>query len=55
MTGRGRAIADLMKTRGLNILWRGSKARELGEGYKLIYSGTNKEGRNGVAIILSVK
>ena len=31
----------------------GNKARELGEGYKLIYGGANKEGRNGVGIILS--
>ena len=59
MTGRGRAIADLMKSRRVDILcvqetrWKGNKARELGEGYKLIYSGTNKEGRNGVGIILS--
>ena len=59
MTGRGRAIADLMNTRKVDVLcvqetrWRGNKARELGEGYKLIYSGANKEGRNGVGIILS--
>ena len=59
VTGRGRAIADLMYTRKVDILcvqetrWRGNKARELGEGYKLIYSGANKEGRNGVGIILS--
>ncbi|XP_064095658.1 uncharacterized protein LOC135207762 [Macrobrachium nipponense] len=59
MTGRGRAIADLMKTRQVDILcvqetrWKGNKARELGEGYKMFYSGANKEGRNGVGIILS--
>ena len=59
MTGRGWAIADLMKTRKVNILcvqetrWKGNKAKELGEGYKLVYSGANKEGRNGVGIILS--
>ena len=59
MTGRGRALADLMKTRGVDILcvqetrWKGNKARELGEGYKLIYSGANEEGRNGVGIVLS--
>ena len=59
MTGRSLAIADLMKTRRVNILcvqetrWMGNKARELGEGYKLIYGGANKEGRNGVGIILS--
>lgn len=33
--------------------WKGNKARELGEGYKLFYSGTNDEGRNGVGIILN--
>ena len=59
MTGRGRAVADLMKARGVNVLcvqetrWKGNKAKELGEGYKLIYSGANKECRNGVGIILS--
>ncbi|XP_064108101.1 uncharacterized protein LOC135216647 [Macrobrachium nipponense] len=59
MTGRGRAIADLMKTRRVDILcaqetrWKGNKARELGEGYKMFYSGANREGRNGVGIILS--
>ena len=59
VTGRGRTIADLMKTRGVSILcvqetrWKGNKAKELGEGYKLIYSGANKDSRNGVGIILS--
>ena len=42
MPGRGRAIADLMNMRKVDILcvqetrWRGNKARKLGEGYKLI-------------------
>ncbi|KAK6748925.1 hypothetical protein RB195_001503 [Necator americanus] len=31
--------------------WKGSKARELGDGYKLIYHGTSN--RNGVGIILN--
>ncbi|XP_064111500.1 craniofacial development protein 2-like [Macrobrachium nipponense] len=59
MRGTGRAIADLMKTRRVDILcvqetrWKGNKARELGEGYKIVYSRANKEGRNGVGIILS--
>ena len=59
MTGKGRAIADLMKNRRVDILcvqetrWSGDKAIELGEGYKLLYSGANREGRNGVGIILS--
>lgn len=58
MTGRGRAIADIMKNRRVDILcvqetrWSGNRARELGDGYKMIYSGsTNK--RNGVGIILA--
>ena len=33
--------------------WKGDKARELGDGYKLFYSGASKEGRNGVGIVLS--
>ncbi|XP_064111347.1 craniofacial development protein 2-like [Macrobrachium nipponense] len=59
MTGRGWTIADLMKTSRVDILcvqetrWKGNKARELGERYKMFYSGANKEGRNGVGIILS--
>ena len=59
MTGRGRAIADMMKDRKLDVLciqetrWTGNKAKELGEGFKLIYSGATRNGRNGVGIILS--
>ena len=59
MTGRGRELVDLMERRKLGVLcvqetrWKGNKARELGEGYKLFYSGANEEGRNGVGIILS--
>ena len=30
--------------------WRGHKARELGDGYKLLYSEVNKESRNGIII-----
>lgn len=58
MTGKSREIADLMARRRINILcvqetrWRGNKAKEIGEGYKLIYSGANGQGRNGVGIIL---
>ena len=59
MTGESRVVAELMRTRKVDILcvqetrWTGDKAKELGDGYKLIYSGANKEGRNGVGIILS--
>ncbi|KAL1454893.1 hypothetical protein WDU94_009023 [Cyamophila willieti] len=58
MTGRGREIADLMARRRIEILcvqetrWKGDKAKELGDGYKLYYSGSNASGRNGVGIIL---
>ena len=59
MTGRGRELVDLMKRRRVDVLcvqetrWSGNKAKELGEGCKLIYGGANREGRNGVGIILS--
>ena len=32
--------------------WKGNKAREIGEGYKLYYSGASTA-RNGVGIILN--
>ena len=32
--------------------WTGKSARELGEGYKILYSG-GKSSRNGVGVILS--
>ncbi|XP_063878129.1 uncharacterized protein LOC135110104 [Scylla paramamosain] len=57
MTGRSREVVNVMKRRKINILcvqetrWRGNKARELGDGYKLIYSGANKEGRGGVGVV----
>ena len=34
-------------------IWKGDKAKELGGGCKLIRSGANKQGRNGVGIVLS--
>ena len=33
--------------------WKGNKARELGGGCKLLYSGADEGGRNGVGIVLS--
>ena len=55
MTAIGRAIADLMRMRRVDVLcvqetrWSGNEAKELGKGYKLTYSsGTNK--KNGVGI-----
>ena len=47
-----------MARRRINILcvqetrWKGNKAKELGDGYKLIYSGTDERGRNGVGVVL---
>lgn len=58
MTGRGREVADLMERRKINVLcvqetrWKGNKARELGGGYKLVYSGADERGRNGVGVVL---
>ena len=34
--------------------WPGKSARELGEGYKILYSG-EKSSRNGVGVILSLE
>ena len=59
MTGRGRELADLMERRKVGVLcvqetrWKGDKAKELGGVCKLIRSGANKQGRNGVGIVLS--
>ena len=59
MTGRGRELADLMERRKVGVLcvqemrWKGDKAKELGGGCKLLRSGANKQGRNGVGIVIS--
>ena len=59
MTGSGRTIADLMKERKMDVLcvqetrWTGNKAKEIGDGFKLIYGGATKEKRIGIGIILS--
>ena len=34
--------------------WTGKSARELGEGYKILYSG-EKSSRNGAGVILSLE
>ena len=58
MTGRGRELVDVYKRRNIGILyvqetkWTGKSARELGEGFKITYSG-EKSSRNGVGVILS--
>ena len=57
MSGRGREVADMMERRKLDLLcvqetkWKGSKARNLGGGYKLFYHGEDRK-RNGVGIIV---
>ena len=59
MTGRSREVADVMERRKVDILcvqetlWRGNKAREIGGGFKLLYSGTDERGRCGVGVFLS--
>ncbi|XP_063590444.1 craniofacial development protein 2-like [Penaeus indicus] len=59
MTGRGRDIVNLMMERKVDVLgvqetrWTGNKAKELGEGFKLIYGGADNDKRNGIGIILS--
>ena len=58
MTRRGREIVDVMKRRRVGILcvqetkWKGNCSRQLGSGYKLIYTGENTKG-NGVGVVLS--
>ena len=58
MTGRGREIVDVMMRRRVGILcvqetkWKGNCSRQLGSGYKLIYTGENTKG-NGVSVVLS--
>ena len=58
LTGRGGEIADVMVRKKIDVLcvqetkWKGEKARELGNGYKLYYMGTDNK-RNGVGIVLS--
>ena len=53
MTGRGREIVEVSKRRNIGILcvqetkWTCKSARELGEGFKILYSG-EKSSRNGV-------
>ena len=57
MTGKGREAADLMKPRGVDILyaqetrWKRKKARCTGGGYKVWYFESENK-KNGVGIIL---
>ena len=57
MTGRSGEVVHLMARKNLQVLcvqetkWRGSKAREIGAGYKLYYHGEDGT-KNGVGIVL---
>ena len=49
MTGRGRELADKMERRNVDILclqekrWKGSKARNIGGGCKILYNAAEKK------------
>ena len=57
MTGRSIEISQLMRKKSLQVVcvqetkWKGSKAREIGAGYKLYYHGEDSK-RNGIGIVL---
>ena len=56
MTGKGRELADMRVKRKVDILcvqetrWKGSKARNIGDGCKIFYHGEDGR-RNGVGVI----
>ena len=57
VTGKSREVAEMLKRRRVEIAcvqetnWKGNKARKLGEGYTLYFSGASTT-RNGVGVIL---
>ena len=57
MTGRGRELADMMERRNVNILclqetkWKGSKARNIGGGCKLVYNEADGR-KNRIEIVV---
>ena len=57
MTGKSREVANMLKRRRVSVAcvqetkWKGSKAKEIGEGYKMYYFGRSNN-RNGVAVLL---
>ena len=59
MTGKSREVAEMMNIRRVDILcvqetrWKGDKAKEIGGGCKLLYSGADESGRSGVGIIVN--
>ena len=58
LTGKGREVADLLRRRRVDIAcvqetkWKGNRAKEIGDGYKILYCGKDTR-RNGVGIIVS--
>ena len=58
MTGRSGEIVQLMRKKSMHVLcvqetkWKGSKAKEIGAGYKFYYHGEDGT-KNGVGIVLS--
>ena len=58
LTGKSRELAEVLKNRRVHVAclqetkWKGSKARDIGEGYKLYYHGESSQ-KNGVAVVLS--
>ncbi|XP_049886453.1 craniofacial development protein 2-like [Pectinophora gossypiella] len=57
LTGRSRELSEILKTRLINACciqetkWKGSKSRDIGNGFQLIYHGVDTK-RNGVGIVL---
>ena len=60
MIGRGRELEDMMERRNVDILglqetkWEGSKARNIGGGYKLFYGEADGR-KNGIGILVRQK
>lgn len=58
--GKSRKLAEMLNSRHVDIAciqetkWSGSKARDIGDGYKLYYNGRTNT-RNGVAIAVNEK
>ncbi|KAL0820815.1 hypothetical protein ABMA28_005493 [Loxostege sticticalis] len=57
MTGRSTELSEILYSRNINICciqetkWKGSKSRDIGHGYQLIYHGVDTK-RNGVGVVL---
>ena len=60
LSGKSRELVEVLKRRNVNICcvqetrWKGGKAKEIEEGYKIIYSGKTSS-RNGVGVIVDEK